>query len=55
MGRGVQGQKKRVVVGQEPSNSGKLPEGWEEKGWVPVGLAKATELKKGGEIAFCFG
>lgn len=25
--------KERVVVGQEPSSSGKLPEGQEEKGW----------------------
>ena len=46
---------KGVVVGEEPSSSGKLPEGWEEKGWEQADKAKATELQKGGEMAFCFG
>lgn len=51
---------KGVGVGEEPSSSGKLPEGWVEKGWVEkgweqAGKAKATELQKGGEMAFGFG
>lgn len=51
----IQGQMKGVVVGEEPSSSGKLPEGWVEEGWEQAGKAKATELQKGGEMAFGFG